>query len=127
MFGYVKYPPYLCNILITTLNFKIMAIYGDGKHNENMENIEQIKHEFDFYIDEKVTTWKRTRFYVEAHTREEAIEIAKKSYEELCEVEEWEDIPDCIERMSVEENDGCSTVEMYLDEERVNKVWENGE
>jgi hypothetical protein len=24
MFGYVKYPPYLCNILITTLNFKTM-------------------------------------------------------------------------------------------------------
>jgi hypothetical protein len=127
MFGNVKCSLYLCIRLLTTLNFKIMAIYGDGKHNENMENIEQIKHEFDFYIDEKVTTWMRTRFYVEAHTREEAIEIAKKSYEELCEVEEWEEIPDCIERMSVEENDGCSTVEMYLDEERVNKVWENGE
>jgi hypothetical protein len=127
MFGNVKCSPYLCIRLLTTLNFKIMAFYGDGKHNEDIENIEQIKHEFDFYIDEKVTTWMRTRFYVEAHTREEAIEIAKKSYEELCEVEEWEDIPDCIERMSVEENDGCSTVEMYLDEERVNKVWENGE
>jgi hypothetical protein len=127
MFGNVKCSPYFCIRLLTTLNFKIMAIYGDEKHNENMESIEQIKDEFYFYIDEKVTTWMRTRFCVEAHTREEAIERAKKSYEKLCEGEGWEEIPDCTERMSLKENEGCSTVEMYLDENQVNKVWENGE
>ena len=32
-----------------------MAIYGDGKHNENMEHID--KKQYDFYIDRKVTIW----------------------------------------------------------------------
>ena len=104
-----------------------MAIYGDGKHNENMEHIEQPIQIFDFFLDQKVTTWMRTRFYIDATTREEAIEKAKKQYEELCEKEIWEEIPDCTERMSLKENEGCSTEEIFIDEVLVTKVWENGE
>jgi hypothetical protein len=111
-----------------------MAIYEDGKHNENMEHIEQPIQIFDFFLDQKITAWMRTRFCVEAHTREEAIERAKKSYEKLCEGERWEEIPDTQEVMSLKENEGCSTVEIYIDEVLAKpiivkeiKVWENGE
>ena len=33
MFGYVKCSPYLCNILITTLNFKNMIVKNDVRCN----------------------------------------------------------------------------------------------
>ncbi len=103
-----------------------MAIYEDGKHNENMEHIEQPIQIFDFFLDQKVTTWMRTRFCVEAHTREQAIERAKKSYEKLCEGERWEEIPDVQETMSVRDNGGFSTEEVYIDEFPTIKIWENG-
>ncbi len=40
-----------------------MAIYGDGKHNENMEYVS--KQEFDFYIDKKITMWVREYHTIE--------------------------------------------------------------
>ena len=126
MFGNVKCSSYFCIRLLTTLNFKIMAIYGDEKHNENMESIEQIKDEFNFFLDQKVTTWMRTRFCVEAHTREEAIEIAKRDYTKLCEREVWEEILECTECMSLKENEGCTTEELYIDEFLPKMIWENG-
>jgi hypothetical protein len=103
-----------------------MAIYGDGKHNENMEHIEQPMETFDFFLDQKITTWMRTRFSVEATSREEAIEKAKKEYEELCWDESWEEIPDVQETMSVRDNAGFSTEEVYIDEFPTIKIWENG-
>ena len=103
-----------------------MAIYGDGKHNENMEHIEQPMETFDFFLDQKITTWMRTRFYIEATSREEAIEKAKKQYEGLCEKEIWEEIPDVQETMSVRDNGGFSTEEIYEgDGFPYSKVWEN--
>ena len=103
-----------------------MAIYGDGKHNENMEHIEQLMETFDFFLDQKITTWMRTRFSVEAASREEAIEKAKKEYEKLCEQEIWEEIPDVQETMTVRDNAGFSTEEVYIDEFPTIKIWENG-
>lgn len=96
-----------------------MVIYADGKNNENMET-------FDFFLDQKITTWMRTKFSVEATSREEAIEKAKKEYESLCEQEYWEEIPDVQETMSVADNDGFSTKEVYIDEFPTIKIWENG-
>ena len=103
-----------------------MAIYGDGKHNENMEHIEQPIQIFDFFLDQKITTWMRTRFYIEATSREEAWEKAKKDYEKLCEMRIWEEIPDVQETMSVRDNAGFSTEEVYIDEFPTIKIWENG-
>ena len=126
MFGNVKCSPYICIIINHHLIFKLMAIYGDGKHNENMEHIEQPMETFDFFLDQKITTWMRTRFSVEATSREEAIEKAKKEYEELCWDESWEEIPDVQETMSVRDNAGFSTEEVYIDEFPTIKIWENG-
>ena len=125
-FGFLKYPPYICIIINHHLIFKLMAIYGDGKHNENMEHIEQPIQIFDFFLDQKITTWMRTRFSVEATSREEAIEKAKKEYEELCWDESWEEIPDVQEVMYLNDNAGFSTEEVYIDEFPTIKIWENG-
>ena len=92
-----------------------------------MENIEQPIQIFDFFLDQKITTWMRTRFYIEATSREEAIEKAKKDYEKLCEMRIWEEIPDVQETMSVRDNGGFSTEEIYEgDGFPYSKVWENG-
>jgi hypothetical protein len=91
-----------------------------------MKNIEKTMRAFDFFLDQKTTTWMRTRFSIEAFSREEAIEKAKKEYIELCEQECWEEISDTQEIMSVEDNDGFSTEEVYIDEFPTIKIWENG-
>ena len=41
-----------------------MAIYGDGKHNENMEHI--AKQDYQFNVDRKVTIWIREHHHIEA-------------------------------------------------------------
>jgi hypothetical protein len=47
-----------------------MAIYGDGKHNENMEHID--KQDFGFYVDKKVTVWIREHHHIKAESYEAA-------------------------------------------------------
>jgi hypothetical protein len=91
-----------------------------------MANIEQPMETFDFFLDQKITTWMRTRFCIEATSREEAWEKAKKDYEKLCEKEIWEEIPDVQETMSVRDNGGFSTEEIYEDDALLTKIWENG-
>ncbi len=70
---------------------------------------------FDFFLDQKITTWMRTSFSVEAETVEEAKELAIKKYEngELEEIE-WEEIEEVKELLEPEENGGESTAELYL-------------
>ena len=53
-----------------------MAFYGDGKHNENMEHVSPTTKEFVFNLDQKVTTWMRTEFTIEAENLTEAKELA---------------------------------------------------
>lgn len=50
-----------------------MAIYGDGKHNENMEHIP--KKEFKFYVDKKVSMWIRDYHVINADNQDEANRI----------------------------------------------------
>lgn len=100
-----------------------MSFYGDGKHNENMEHVSL--NEFNFYLDQKVTTWMRTYFTVEAETKDEAMKIAIRDYESLCETETWEEIPDVRELITLEDNGGSSTEEIYLDEFPTVMVWNN--
>ena len=81
---------------------------------------------FDFYLDTKVTTWYRTPFEIEADTLEEAKQkaidyVKDDGHSSQC----WEQIDDTIEVMSVKENDGNSTNELYCTDD-VNLIWSNG-
>jgi formylmethanofuran dehydrogenase subunit E len=74
--------------------------------------------EFNFYLDQKVTTWYRTNFEVEAETLEEAKKKAIQLYKED-ELNEftWEQIDDTYnEVMTIEDNGNCSTAEIYTDD-----------
>lgn len=82
---------------------------------------------FDFYLDTKVTTWYRTPFEIEAETLEEAkqkaIDYVKDDGHST---QSWEQIDDTIQGMSVEENDGESTEELYTYSDG-EMIWDNGE
>jgi hypothetical protein len=69
---------------------------------------------FEFYLDQKVTTWMRTEFEVEAETIEEAKKLAIQKFNDgdLGEIP-WEEVDCCQEVMTVEENGGFSTAEIY--------------
>lgn len=69
---------------------------------------------FNFFLDQKVTTWMRTDFEIEAESMEEAIRIAKEKYEtgDLDEIS-WEEIDGVKEIMEVGDNGGQSTAEIY--------------
>jgi hypothetical protein len=81
---------------------------------------------FDFYLDTKVTTWYRTPFEIEAETLEEAkqkaIDYVKEDGHSY---HNWELIDDTIQGMSVEENDGESTEELYTNSDG-EMIWDNG-
>jgi hypothetical protein len=80
---------------------------------------------FDFYLDTKVTTWYRTPFEIEASSLEEAkqkaIEFVKDDEHSSI---SWEQIDETTEVMSVDENDGQSTEELYYESSK-NMVWDN--
>lgn len=82
---------------------------------------------YPFYVDEKVTTWKRTHFDIEADSYEEAKEKAKSFVEaENHELIPWEDVDDiCVEKMTTEENDGQSTMELYSSPTEL--IYQNGQ
>jgi hypothetical protein len=80
---------------------------------------------FDFYLDTKVTTWYRTPFEIEANSLEEAkqkaIEFVKDDEHSSI---SWEQIDETTEVMSVDENDGQSTEELYYESSK-NMIWDN--
>jgi len=80
---------------------------------------------FDFYLDTKVTTWYRTPFEIEADSLEEAkqkaIEFVKDDEHSSI---SWEQIDETTEVMSVDENDGESTEELYY-ESSEKMIWDN--
>ena len=69
---------------------------------------------FEFYLDQKVTTWMRTPFTVEAESeeiaRQKAIEFVRQGGTDLL---GWDEVMDTKEVMSVEENGGESTEEIF--------------
>ena len=80
---------------------------------------------FDFYIDTKVTDWYRTTFEIKANTMEEAKELAIKFVEDDHHGEiPWEQIDCTIEPMSVKDNGGECTEELY-DNSTGNVIWDN--
>lgn len=80
---------------------------------------------FQFFFDQKVTTWYRTDFSIEANSLEEAREKAKEfvKSDEVTMVG-WEAVEDTIEIMFPDENDGHSTEELYDQENQL--VYKNG-
>ncbi len=84
---------------------------------------------FDFHLDQKVTTWMRTEFEIEAKTLKEAIEIAKQKFDrgDLDEIN-WEEIDGLSnEVMQPSENNNQPTAEIYYMNERgdVREVFNN--
>jgi hypothetical protein len=80
---------------------------------------------FNFYLDQKVTTWMRTNFSVEGESlevaRQKAVDFVKEgNTSEL----PWDEIMDTKEVMSLEENGGASTEEIF--EEDGTYVYVNG-
>jgi len=80
---------------------------------------------FNFYLDQKVTTWMRTNFSVEGESREVARQMAvdfvkKGNTSEI----PWDEVMDTKELMSLKDNDGMSTEEIF--EEDGTYVYVNG-
>jgi len=69
---------------------------------------------FEFFLDQKVTTWMRTEFEVKANDLNEAAKIAKEMYDEgKLEDIGWEAIIDTYEVLQPSDNGGESTAELY--------------
>jgi hypothetical protein len=81
--------------------------------------------DFNFYLDQKVTTWMRTEFNVESESFEEAVKKAKEMHEsgELNNIG-WVDVGEVQEVMSLIENDGFSTEELYHEDGKI--IYQNG-
>ena len=69
---------------------------------------------FEFFLDQKITTWMRTDFEVEADTLDDAIIKAKQMYESghLDQIS-WEEIDNTKEVLQPKDNGGESTAELY--------------
>jgi len=69
---------------------------------------------FEFFLDQKVTTWMRTEFEVKANDLNEAAKIAKQMYDDG-DLEDigWEGIMDTYEVLQPSDNGGESTAELY--------------
>ena len=76
----------------------------------------QTQKTFDFYVDQKVTTWYRTHFEIEAESLAEAKQKAKEFFDKGNTSDlPWEQYDGTTELMSVEENGGASVTELYTD------------
>ena len=69
---------------------------------------------FEFFLDQKVTTWMRTDFEVKANDLNEAVKIAKEKFtngdlENIA----WQEIDDTKEVLKPSDNGGESTAEIY--------------
>jgi hypothetical protein len=83
---------------------------------------------FDFFLDQKVSTWMRTEFSIEADNLNDAVKIAKEKLErgDIDEIS-WEEVDDTKEILLPCDNDNQSTAEMYYmnDKGDVMEVYNN--
>lgn len=84
---------------------------------------------FNFYQDEKVTIWNRTHFTVEAETQEEANQKVLEAIK-IGDISDFqhtisEYFYDSVEELSVEENSGNSTIEIYNTENEL--IYQNAD
>lgn len=84
---------------------------------------------FDFYKDEKHTIWWRGKFEIEAETYEEAVAKVKQMEAEPTLYDEvdvrWEDLPETLEDMSIVDNDGQATIEIYSHDNPGDLIYSN--
>jgi hypothetical protein len=80
---------------------------------------------FNFNTDEKKTIWYRKYFTIEAETLEEAKAKAIKIEQEgeWIEGADWEQLTDTCEELSVYENGGMPTVELFYNDDDC--IWNN--
>ena len=69
---------------------------------------------FEFFLDQKITTWMRTEFEVKANDLNEAVKIAKEMYDrgDLEEIG-WEQVLGTEEVLEPSDNGGETTAEIY--------------
>ena len=69
---------------------------------------------FEFFLDQKITTWMRTEFEVKANDLNEAVKIAKEMYDRG-DVDDiaWQEIDGTKEILQPRDNGGESTAEIY--------------
>jgi hypothetical protein len=69
---------------------------------------------FEFFLDQKVTTWMRTEFEVKANDLNEAAKIAKEKFEngDLDDIG-WQEIDGTKEVLQPRDNGGETTAELY--------------
>lgn len=73
---------------------------------------------YSFFLDTKVTTWMRTDFEIEAKSLEEAKKKAIEFYKQGNTSDlPWEDVMDTQEALSVEDNGGEPTEEIFCGED----------
>lgn len=85
--------------------------------------------EFSFYLDAKVTMWRRKTFTIKAKTINVATKLAIEAIknEETDKYDPWhEEMYETSENMSVEENKGNATLELF-DNDSNNRIWDNTE
>ena len=77
------------------------------------------------YYDQKITIWQRMHLSDDADL-DKITDLIKEGYEPLEEdgFIECEYLYDTVEEITVKENGGCSTIEIYKDKEI---IWENAE
>ena len=81
---------------------------------------------FDFYVDQKVTTWMRTRFSVVSQNIEEARQLSVNVVKEGGTLDlPWDEVDDTKEIMSLVDNGGFSTEEIFEHDGVV--VYHNGD
>ncbi len=81
---------------------------------------------YKYFLDNKITIWERTHFSIEAKTKKEALAKAKEFLkdENECPEDIWvETLYESSERMSVEENEGNATRELF--DEKGNEIANN--
>jgi len=82
--------------------------------------------EFEFFVDQKHTIWYRSYFTVKAKSYEDATEKVSQMFrDDDLPTDDWEILHDTLEEMSLEDNGGASTLELYT--ENGDRVLQNGE
>jgi hypothetical protein len=84
---------------------------------------------FDFFTDKKVTMWERVNFEIEADTYNQAVQkaIEFSKNDNFPDMADYETLYDTAEPLSVEENGGEATIELFKVSERREDVslWNN--
>lgn len=83
---------------------------------------------FQFHADSKVTMWERATFDIEAETYNQALEKALECVKTggYPDMTDYETLYDTAEPMSVKDNKGESTLELYhVDNRWGESVWDN--